>query len=160
MAQEIERKFLVKDDSFKKQAIKSVRIVQGYLSSVPERTVRVRIVGEKGYLTIKGIGNESGASRFEWETEISREEAEKLLKICEPGIIDKTRYLVRVGHHTFEVDEFYGENEGLVLAEVELDFEDEQFEKPDWLGKEVTGDQRYYNAVLRKNPYRKWKDKI
>ncbi len=158
MAQEIERKFLVKSEAFKRQATKATRIVQGYLSSVPERTVRVRIKGEKGYLTIKGIGNESGASRFEWETEISKEDAEKLLKICEPGVIDKTRYLVPVGNHTFEVDEFYGENEGLILAEVELQSEDEEFQKPDWLGEEVTGDVRYYNAMLMKNPYRNWKE--
>jgi adenylate cyclase len=158
MAQEIERKFLVKSDEFKKHATKAIRIVQGYLSSVPERTVRVRIKGDKGYLTVKGIGSESGASRFEWEIEIPREDAENLLKICEPGVIDKTRYLVPVGNHTFEVDEFYGENEGLILAEVELKSEDEAFQKPDWLGEEVTGDVRYYNAMLMKNPYRKWKE--
>jgi adenylate cyclase len=159
MAQEIERKFLVKNEDFKKEASKVTRIVQGYLSSVPERTVRVRIKGDKGYLTIKGIGNQSGASRFEWEKEIPKEEAEKLLEICEPGIIDKSRYVVPVGKHLFEVDEFYGENEGLVLAEVELGSEDEAFEKPDWLGEEVTGDVRYYNSMLMKNPYRQWKDK-
>ena len=159
MAQEIERKFLVKNDDFKKQAVRSTRIVQGYLSSVPERTVRVRIKGDKGFLTIKGIGNESGASRFEWEKEIDREEAERLLKICEPGIIDKTRYIVPVGDHLFEVDEFYGENEGLVLAEVELKSENEAFEKPPWLAEEVTGDVRYYNSMLMKNPYRQWKNK-
>ncbi len=158
MAQEIERKFLVKSDEFKKQATRAIRIVQGYLSSVPERTVRVRIKGDKGYLTVKGIGSESGASRFEWEIEIPREDAENLLKICEPGVIDKTRYLVPVGNHTFEVDEFYGENEGLILAEVELKSEDEAFEKPEWLGEEVTGDVRYYNAMLMKQPYRTWKD--
>ncbi len=158
MAQEIERKFLVKDDSFKKQAFKSTRIVQGYLSSVPERTVRVRIKGDKGYLTVKGIGNESGASRFEWEIEIPKQDAENLLKICEPGVIDKTRYLVKAGQHTFEVDEFYGDNEGLVIAEVELESEDQAFEKPDWLGEEVTGDPRYYNSMLMKNPYKNWKN--
>ncbi len=159
MAQEIERKFLVKNESFKKEASNVTRIIQGYLSSVPERTVRVRIKGNKGFLTIKGIGSQSGASRFEWEKEIPKEEAEKLLEICEPGIIDKSRYVVPVGRHFFEVDEFYGENEGLVLAEVELGSEDEVFEKPDWLGEEVTGDVRYYNSMLMKNPYRQWKDK-
>ena len=158
MAQEIERKFLVKDDSFKKQAFKSTRIIQGYLSSVPERTVRVRIKGDKGYLTVKGIGNESGASRFEWEIEIPKKDAENLLKICEPGVIDKTRYLVKVGEHTFEVDEFYGDNEGLIVAEVELESEDQAFEKPDWLGEEVTGDPRYYNSMLMKNPFKNWKN--
>lgn len=155
MAKEIERKFLVKGE-FKNLATKKTRIVQGYLSSVPERTVRVRIKGDKGYLTIKGIGNISGASRYEWEKEIPVNEAEELLKICEPGVIDKTRYLVKVGKHTFEVDEFHGDNEGLVLAELELGDESESFEKPDWLGEEVTGDVRYYNAMLMKNPYSKW----
>ncbi len=155
MANEIERKFLVKGE-FKKFANKSTRIVQGYLSSVPERTVRVRIKGDKGFLTIKGIGNVSGASRYEWEREIPVTEAEELLKICEPGVIDKTRYLVKSGDHTFEVDEFYGENEGLVLAELELASESEKFDKPDWLGEEVTGDTKYYNSMLMKNPFTKW----
>ena len=155
MGQEIERKFLVKSD-FKPFVKKSIRIVQGYLSSVPERTVRVRIKGDKGFLTIKGIGNESGASRFEWEKEIAKEDAESLLKICEPGVIDKTRHLVEVGNHTYEVDEFYGDNQGLTLAEVELASEDETFEKPDWLGEEVTGDVKYFNSMLMKNPYSKW----
>ncbi|HRR48793.1 MAG TPA: CYTH domain-containing protein [Bacteroidales bacterium] len=155
MGQEIERKFLVKGE-FKHLASKSTRIIQGYLSSVPERTVRVRVKGDKGFITVKGIGNNSGASRFEWEKEISVEEAQELLSICEPGIIDKTRYMIKVGPHTFEVDEFYGENEGLTLAEVELSSENEAFEKPDWLGEEVTGDARYYNSMLMKNPYTKW----
>ena len=155
MAQEIERKFLVIGD-FKNQAIKEMRITQGYLSSVPERTVRVRVKGEKGFLTIKGIGNASGASRYEWEKEISIEDAQQLLEICEPGVIDKTRYIVEVGKHNYEVDEFYGENEGLTVAEVELNGEDEKFEKPEWLGKEVTGDVRYYNSMLMKTPYSKW----
>lgn len=156
MAKEIERKFLVKGD-FKNLVSKATRIVQGYLSSVPERTVRVRIKGDKGYLTIKGIGNTSGVSRYEWEKEITVQEAEELLKICEPGVIDKTRYLVKLGNHTFEVDEFYGENEGLILAELELSSEAEIFEKPNWLGEEVTGDVKYYNSMLMKNPYTKWR---
>lgn len=155
MSQEIERKFLVTGD-FKSLATKSTRITQGYLSSVPERTVRVRVKGDKGYITIKGIGNESGASRFEWEKEISTDDAVALLKICEPGVIDKTRYLVPVAQHTFEVDEFYGENEGLTVAEVELGEEDEAFHKPEWLGEEVTGDVKYYNSMLMKHPYTKW----
>ena len=155
MAQEIERKFLVAGD-FKKKKKKSTRIIQGYLSSVPERTVRVRTKGDQGYLTIKGIGNESGASRFEWEQEISVEDAKQLLAICEPGVIDKTRYLVKSGEHTYEVDEFYGENEGLTVAEVELSSEDEAFSKPGWLGAEVTGDVKYYNSMLMKNPYKNW----
>ena len=156
MAQEIERKFLVKSDAFKAEAVKEMRITQGYLSSVPERTVRVRIKGEKGFMTIKGIGNESGASRYEWEREISIEDTKALLSICEPGVIDKTRYNVKSGEHTFEVDEFYGENDGLVVAEVELSSEDEAFEKPEWLGEEVTGDVKYYNSMLMKNPYKNW----
>ncbi len=155
MAQEIERKFLVKGD-FKADAFKATRITQGYLCSVPERTVRVRVKGEKGYITIKGIGSASGASRFEWEKEIPVDEVRQLLEICEPGVIDKTRYLVKAGEHTFEVDEFYGDNEGLVVAEVELHSEDEAFVRPAWLGEEVTGDARYYNSMLMKNPYTKW----
>lgn len=155
MAQEIERKFLVTGE-FKSLASRQTRIVQGYLNSVPERTVRVRIKGDKGYLTIKGIGNASGASRFEWEKEISLQEAEQLLAICEPGVIDKIRYLVPSGHHTFEVDEFFGENEGLTVAEVELNSEDEAFVKPAFIGEEVTGDSKYYNSMLMKNPFKKW----
>lgn len=155
MAQEIERKFLVTGE-FKSLASRQTRIVQGYLNSVPERTVRVRIKGDKGYLTIKGIGNASGASRFEWEKEISLQEAEQLLAICEPGVIDKIRYLVPSGHHTFEVDEFFGENEGLTVAEVELNSEDEAFVKPTFIGEEVTGDSKYYNSMLMKNPFKKW----
>jgi adenylate cyclase len=155
MGKEIERKFLVAGD-FKSFVNKETKIVQGYLSSVPERAVRVRIKGDKGFLTIKGIGNESGASRYEWEREISIEDATDLLKICEPGVIDKTRFLVKAGDHTFEVDEFYGENEGLTVAEVELSSEEEDFEKPNWLGEEVTGVVKYYNAMLMKNPYKNW----
>ena len=156
MAQEIERKFLVKGD-FKSEAFKSTRITQGYLSSVPERTVRVRVKGDKGFITIKGIGNESGASRFEWEKEIPVDEVRDLLKICEPGVIDKTRYLVKNGEFTFEVDEFYGDNEGLTVAEIELPDEQAEFNRPAWLGEEVTGDVRFYNSMLMKNPYKNWK---
>ncbi len=155
MAQEIERKFLV-TGPFVDHASKQMRIVQGYLSSVPERTVRVRIRGTQGFLTIKGIGNLSGASRYEWEREIPLEEAEQLLAICEPGVIDKVRYLVPVGAHTFEVDAFHGENEGLIVAEVELASEDDVIDRPAWLGSEVTGDARYYNSMLMKHPYTGW----
>ncbi|MDR1631766.1 MAG: CYTH domain-containing protein [Dysgonamonadaceae bacterium] len=155
MARETERKFLV-SGNFKPFVSQSIRIIQGYLSFVPERTVRVRMEGEKGYITVKGIGSDSGISRFEWEKEIPLSEARELMKICEPGIIDKTRHLVPVGNHTFEVDEFYGENEGLTIAEIELTLEDEAFEKPFWLGREVTGDVKYYNSMLVKNPYIKW----
>ena len=156
MAQEIEKKFLVAGE-FKESAKKATRITQGYLSSVPERTVRARVKGEKGYITVKGIGNDSGASRFEWEKEIPVEDVRDLLKICEPGVIDKTRYLVDCDGHTFEVDEFYGDNEGLVVAEVELSDENEAFTRPSWLGEEVTGDKKYYNSMLMKNPYKNWK---
>jgi adenylate cyclase len=153
MSQEIERKFLVSRD-FMPFVSKSIHIVQGYLSSVPERTVRVRIKGDKGYIAVKGITGDSGLSRFEWEKEIPVSEAQELLKICEQGILDKTRYLVPAGNHTFEVDEFHGQNEGLIIAEIELSSEDEAFEKPSWLGQEVTGDVRYYNSVLAKKTLR------
>lgn len=156
MAQEIERKFLVKSDAFKAEATTKTRITQGYLSSIPERTVRVRVKGDKGFLTIKGIGNESGASRYEWEKEIPVADVNQLLEICEPGVIDKTRFNVKIGEHTFEVDEFYGDNEGLVVAEVELAAEDENFKKPNWLGEEVTGQVKYYNSMLMKDPFKNW----
>lgn len=158
MAQEIERKFLVKGD-FKKEAYGSVRITQGYLSSVPQRVVRVRVKGENGYITIKGPADETGVSRFEWEKEISLQEAQSLLQLAEPGIIDKTRYLIKNtdGKHVWEVDEFHGENDGLVMAEIELSNENDPFDKPEWLGKEVTGDKRYYNSYLSKNPFNTWK---
>jgi len=153
---EIERKFLVKSDIFKKEAFAQNNIAQGYLSSAPERTVRVRIKGHKGFITIKGISQSGGMSRFEWENEIPLGEAQELLKLCEKGKIEKTRYEIKVGNHVYEVDEFYGENEGLVMAEIELNSEDEAFEKPEWLGEEVTKDERYYNAYLSKNPYKDW----
>lgn len=155
MAQEIERKFLVIGD-FKSQAFEQSRIVQGYISNARGRTVRVRIRNGRGYLTIKGASNESGTSRYEWEKELPLHEAEELMKLCEPGVIDKTRYLVRSGKHIFEVDEFYGENEGLIVAEVELNAEDEAFVKPSFIGQEVTGDVRYYNSQLMKKPYTTW----
>ena len=155
MALEVERKFLIAGD-FKSFAKKSVRITQGYISSAPERTVRIRIKGEKGFITIKGIGSASGVSRYEWEMEIPLAEALDLLQICEPGVIDKTRYLIEDGRHTFEVDEYYGDNEGLIVAEVELSSENEAFDKPEWLGDEVTGTAKYYNSMLAKNPYKNW----
>ncbi len=155
---EIERKFLIKGD-YKPFIIKSVKIKQGYLSSVPQRTVRVRMLGDKAFLTVKGQPNKSGAERFEWEIEINPNEAEKLLELCEPGIIEKIRHYLPVGQHTFEVDEFFRENEGLTIAELELQAEDETFERPPWLGEEVTGDKKYYNAMLIKNPYKNWENK-
>ena len=155
MPQEIERKFLVTGE-YKSQAYAHSRIVQGYISSARGRTVRVRIRDERGYLTIKGASDKSGTSRYEWEKEIPLDEARELLKLCEPGISDKTRYLVRSGQHVFEVDEFYGENEGLTVAEVELSSEDEPFVKPAFIGREVTGDVRYYNSQLMKHPFTTW----
>ena len=155
--QEIERKFLVKGD-FKPFVTKQTKIVQGFLSTVPERTVRVRIKDTQGFLTIKGIGNASGASRYEFEKEISVHEAQDLMAICEPGVIDKTRFIVPADNGlVFEVDEFYGENEGLTVAEIEIPSEDTSFTKPEWLGEEVTGDVKYFNSMLMKNPYKNWK---
>ena len=156
MALEIERKFLVKDDSYKRMAYHASRIAQGYICSSRGRTVRVRIRDDKGYLTIKGPSDQQGLGRYEWEKEIPLGEAQGLMKLCEPGMIDKTRYLVRAGKHVFEVDEFYGENEGLTIAEVELESEDESYEKPDFVGDEVTGDVRYYNSFLMKKPFCSW----
>ncbi|AIZ40812.1 CYTH domain-containing protein [Cellulophaga baltica] len=153
---EIERKFLVLSDAYKQEASAKIRIVQGFLNTDPERTVRVRIKGEQGFLTIKGKGNDTGVSRFEWEKEIAISEAEALLKIVEPGGIEKFRYEVQVGNHTFEVDEFFGENEGLIVAEVELNSENEAFKKPVWLGEEVSGIIKYYNSQLSKHPYKSW----
>ena len=153
---EIERKFLIKDGRYKELAFASSRIRQGYICSGHGRTVRVRIRDTRGYLTIKGPSTNGGLSRYEFEKEITLDDAEHLMQLCEPGLIDKTRYLVRSGKHTFEVDEFYGENEGLVIAEVELNYEDEPYEKPDFIGEEVTGDKRYYNSYLRLNPFTRW----
>ncbi|WP_372752948.1 CYTH domain-containing protein [Mariniflexile sp.] len=153
---EIERKFLVTSNQYKTQAFNKTRIIQGFLNTHKDRTVRVRLKGDTGYLTVKGPSSINGLSRFEWEKEILKEEAEALLKLCEPGIIDKTRFEVKHGEHTFEIDEFYEDNEGLVLAELELESENEIFEKPIWLGEEVTGNIKYYNSLLSKHPYKTW----
>jgi CYTH domain-containing protein len=153
---EIERKFLVTSDAFKTESFNSYVIKQGFLNSHKERTVRVRIADNKGYLTIKGKSKTNGLSRFEWEKEVPINEAEALLKLCELGIIDKRRYEVKYGKHVFEVDEFYGNNDGLIIAEVELNYEEEVYEIPKWLGKEVTGDVKYYNSQLSKIPYTRW----
>lgn len=154
---EIERKFLVSSEAFKIEAYKSTRIVQGFLNSHPERTVRVRLKENQGYLTVKGLTSSDGVTRFEWEKEIAKTDAEALLTLCEKGIIDKIRYEVKVGNHIYEVDEFFGENEGLVMAEIELQHIDEPFEKPQWLGMEVTNQIKYYNSQLAKYPYKTWK---
>ena len=154
---EIERKFLVTSAVFKQEAFSKKRIKQGYLCSVPERTVRVRTKGDRGFLTIKGASSASGMSRFEWEKEIAVDEAEKLLLLCEKGIIDKTRYEVKFKGHVYEIDEFYGENAGLIMAEIELLSETETFEKPSWLGQEVTMNTKYYNSYLSIHPFKDWK---
>jgi CYTH domain-containing protein len=156
MGLEIERKFLVVGE-YKSKAFAADRIAQGYISSGNGKTVRVRIRGEKGYLTIKGPSDQEGMARYEFETEIALHDAEDLMKLCEPGIIDKTRYLVRSGKHIFEVDEFYGDNQGLVMAEVELSAEDEPYVKPDFIAEEVTGDPRFYNSFLKSHPFTTWK---
>ena len=153
---EIERKFLVKNLNYKSESFEKKYIKQGYLNSDKNRTVRIRVSNNTGFITIKGKSNKNGTSRFEWEKEIPITEAEELLLLCEPTIIEKTRYLIKVGYHTFEVDEFAGENSGLVVAEIELNSEDEVFEKPNWLSKEVTGDLKYYNSSISKLPFINW----
>ena len=174
---ETERKFLVRDSSYKSLAVKSFRIKQGYIAHDGGNTVRVRIRDHQGFLTIKGPSYD-GISRFEWEREIPLEDAEALFALCNGGFIDKTRYIVPAGDNScsakkyadatqelspagtvrfFEVDEFYGDNEGLVMAEIELEKPDEPFYRPAWLGEEVTGDRRYYNSHLLQYPFKSWK---
>lgn len=155
MAQEIERKFLVVGP-YKDLATTHYTIRQGYICSGGGRTVRVRLCGERGFLTIKGPSLDGGLSRFEFEKEITENEALALLFLCEPGLVEKVRWLIPNGKHTIEVDEFLGENEGLVVAEIELHSPDEPYLKPDFLGQEVTGEARYYNSQLRRNPYKNW----
>ena len=153
---EIERKFLVTSDSYKIESKNKVRIKQGFLNTHKERTVRVRLKDDLGFLTVKGVSSKNGLSRFEWEKEITKKDALELLNLCEPGFIDKIRYEVKLENHTFEVDEFFGDNEGLIIAEVELENENESFQKPKWLGEEVTGQIKYYNSQLSKEPYNTW----
>ena len=153
---EIERKFLVTSEAFKAEAHSEIKIIQGFLTVDPERTVRIRIKGEQGFLTIKGISNEAGTTRFEWEKEIPVDQAASLLKLYLPGIIDKVRYEVKLEDHLFEIDIFEGDNEGLIVAEIELSSVNETYPKPDWLGEEVTGDLRYYNSQLSEQPYKTW----
>lgn len=157
MSIEIERKFLVRDNSYKEMAYHSDRIAQGYICRQGGNSTRVRVRGNKGYLTIKGPSIDGGLSRYEWEKEITESEAWELMKLCPTPVIDKTRYLIEFGGHTFEVDEFYGENEGLVVAEIELTSLDEEFSRPPFLGDEVTGDSKYYNSSLSRFPYKCWK---
>lgn len=156
MAIEIERKFLITSEAFKAEAFNRYYIKQGFLNSNPERTVRVRLKKDKGILTVKGKSTSNGLSRFEWEKAVSKKEAEALLSVCEEGIIDKIRYEVKVGNHIYEVDVFSGDNQGLIIAEVELNSETERFKKPDWLGEEVTGDVKYYNSSLSKFSFKNW----
>lgn len=155
MAKEIERKFLVAGD-YKQAAVSSSYIVQGYIGRTPSLTFRIRLRDERGYLTVKGRTDEAGMSRDEWEYEIPAADARELLAHSD-GSIEKRRYMVPAGRHTFEVDEFFGANEGLTMAEVELSSPDEAFERPAWLGDEVTGDKRYYNSQLLQHPYSAWK---
>jgi CYTH domain-containing protein len=153
---EIERKFLVKGDAYKNEASSKIRIIQGFLNTHPNRTVRVRVKGDLGFITVKGISNESGTSRFEWEKEIALRDAEALLRLCEETIIEKNRYEIPMGRYIFEVDEFLGANAGLVIAEIELQDENSIFERPVWLGEEVTGQIKYYNSLLSKQPFKSW----
>ncbi len=157
MSLEIERKFLVKNDAFKKVSFQQKIIKQGYLNSDKNRTVRIRISDHQGFITVKGVSNASGATRFEWEKEIDVTEATEMLSLCETTIIDKNRFMVESGKHIFEIDEFYGDNQGLIIAEIELNSENETFEKPTWLGEEVTGNAKYYNSYLSKFPFSTWK---
>ncbi|MCL1867771.1 MAG: CYTH domain-containing protein [Paludibacter sp.] len=153
---EIERKFLLKNDNYKPLITKSFKIRQGYISSGQGHSVRVRSKGDKAYLTIKGATNQNGISRFEWEHEIELDDLDGLFLLCINGIIEKTRHIVPSGKHIIEIDEFEGDNKGLVLAEIELESENEPYEKPEWLGKEVTGNRQYYNSFLSKFPYKTW----
>lgn len=156
MHKEIERKFLVLNTDFIDDSFNHISIKQGFLNSHKKRTVRVRIIDDKGFLTIKGKSNKKGTTRLEFEKEIEIKDAEALLNLCEKGKIIKTRYLIKAQNHIFEVDVFKGENKGLIIAEIELQHENESFKKPTWLGKEVTGQIKYYNSVLTKNPYNTW----
>lgn len=151
---EIERKFLLNNDNWRKGA-SGTDYRQGYLSVDPQRSVRIRLNGEQAWLSIKGAAE--GIARPEFEYPIPFADAEAIIDLCLPSVIEKTRYVIKLGRHSWEIDEFHGANEGLLLAEIELEHADEAFEKPDWLGEEVTHDPRYYNAALSANPYGRWK---
>lgn len=153
---EIERKFLVKNNSFKKESFQKKYIKQGFLNSNKERVVRIRISDDLAFITVKGKSNNSGTTRFEWEKEINKNDAEQLLLLCEPTLIEKNRYLVKSSNHIFEVDEFLNDNKGLIIAEIELSSENENFKKPSWLGKEVTGELKYYNSNISLFPFKNW----
>lgn len=156
MLQEIERKFRVKNTTFLQETTSKFKIVQGYLNSNPDRTVRIRLKENKAFITIKGKSNDAGTTRFEWEKEINYTEAEQLIQLCEDFIIEKIRYEVTYLNQLFEIDIFEGKNKGLIIAEIELESPHQKVVFPDWLGKEVTGDVRFYNAYLSKNPYATW----
>lgn len=157
---ETERKFLVRNASYKTQSVGMTRMTQGYICRDSGKTVRIRIAGEHAWITIKGASSANGTSRYEWEEEIPSNEAEELMKLCSDGIIDKTRHIVMYEGHKFEIDEFHGNNSGLTIAEIELENEAEPFGKPEWLGEEVTGDCRYYNSMLVSHPFSEWDDKM
>lgn len=156
MNQEIERKFLVTNDNFKTLSYDRKYLKQGFLNTDKERVVRVRVTDDKAFLTVKGISSNEGTSRFEWEKEIDKSEGEQLMLLCEPGIIEKYRYYHRIGEQVFEIDEFLGDNDGLIIAEIELNHVDEFFEKPNYIGEEVTGQEKYYNSNLSKFPFNIW----
>lgn len=157
MAKEIERKFLVKDLSFKKLSAPTL-YRQGYISTNPMATVRVRVAGDKGYIAVKS--KRTGITRLEYEYEIPVEDANRMLEnLCQKPLIEKYRYILNYEGYTWEIDEFLGDNEGLVVAEIELEDEEQEFIKPDFVGEEVTFDYRYRNSNLVKNPYKNWKDK-
>lgn len=159
MATEIERKFLVVGE-FKHLAHNRTHIEQGYFLTEPGKTVRIRIRDDKAYLTIKGPSDKAGLARYEFETEVSIEDGRELMKLCMPGKVQKDRWLIENGKHTIEVDEFFGDNEGLVMAEIELSDENEEYVKPAFLGKEVTGDKRFYNKYMLRRPYKLWCNEI
>jgi len=157
---EIERKFLVKKGgNYRDAAFNCVHIKQGYLPA-EGATVRIRLRGDKAFLTIKSRSTDNGLSRYEFEKEISVDEAAHLMMLCKGGVIDKHRYLVKCGSHTFEGDEFHGDNEGLVMAEVELQNAEEPYEKPDFIGMEVTGDKRFYNSHMLHYPFKLWRESL
>ena len=153
---EIERKFLVTNNSFMNESFRNRRIIQGYLCSDAERTIRIRINEDKAFLTIKSASNERGWSRYEFEQPVPVSDANELLKLCLPDLIEKVRYDIKFGDHTWEVDVFQGENKGLIIAEIELTSEDETFDLPGWVGQEVSGNAGYYNAMLAKKPFSTW----
>ena len=153
---EIERKFLVVSENYKKNILSKHNIKQGYLCVEPKRSVRIRIIDEKGYITVKGSASKDGLSRFEWEKEICKTDAEELIALCKSNIIEKTRFLIQYKNNIFEVDEFHANNTGLIIAEIELNSKNQSFEKPAWLGEEVTGEKKYYNSQLIQTPYSKW----